>query len=176
MGAYYLQGVLHPQSRKEVLARLLAAVKKYGLKFDAVAFRGHSGLLAGPMLADALDKPMLVVRKEAEKHDSHSSASVEASHHVDRFQRSFKYVIVDDLVGSGRTVRGIVESIEKASAFDLPQQSKRECVGVLVYHQFDKDDYLKANVPVYDAVEIEVPEPDSAFVVRLKNFLTRAAA
>ena len=78
------------------------------MDFDAIAFTGVSGMLIGPTICLRLGKPMIVVRK-GDLDDCHSSNRVEG------FQAAKRYVIVDDFVGSGDTVRRIQEAVKEFS-------------------------------------------------------------
>lgn len=95
------------------------------LKFDALAFTGSSGAAGAFILGANLELPVIYVRKKDEL--SHGK-SIEAN---SAFNPIGRYLIIDDFVGSGATVRHIVNSISdtaKKEAEDPP-----ECVGVFLY-------------------------------------------
>lgn len=74
------------------------------VEFDAVAFTGVSGALLGPMIADALDKELIVVRK-MDREYSHSALRVEGALHVG------SYIIADDFVATGQTLYRVYNAI-----------------------------------------------------------------
>lgn len=95
-GAYYLS--LVPAAVKT----LRALKKKY--KFDAIAFRGSSGAALAFPLSYFLKVPLIHVRKGK----SHYGGGP-----IEGTISSQRYVIVDDFVDSGRTVKTIVREIKK---------------------------------------------------------------
>jgi hypothetical protein len=107
------RGVQIPELR-EAIARA-AEVVRY-LDFDAFAARGVSGLLFLTPFALAMNKSIIVVRKDND--DTHSRRTIEGDRAVRR------YVIVDEFMGTGRTVYAILKAIR----YWAPQA---ECLGVL---------------------------------------------
>lgn len=119
----YLEDALDPKIRKKHINRLYKQLKPVRRQFDAIACRGLSGLLVAPVLADMLGKPLIVLRSYE---SSHSNDMVETL--VYTKTSSPRYVIVDDFVASGRTVR----KIRKAVAGRL--------VGLFMYrHSYEGD-------------------------------------
>jgi adenine/guanine phosphoribosyltransferase-like PRPP-binding protein len=117
----YMGEAFNVGGRPELLARLQARLelaRKVGPEFDSLAFRGVSGAMIAPSLADRLSLGIVAIRKPND--GSHSSAQVEASWGASR------YVIVDDLISSGRTCRAIIEAGDEA---------RLTCVGILLYAQ-----------------------------------------
>lgn len=72
--------------------------------FDTIAVSGVSGLLLGPILAYKLKKELIVVRKNQGAHSSHITEG---------YDRSKRYIIVDDVVSSGATLHRIIEAVSK---------------------------------------------------------------
>lgn len=96
---------------------------------DAIVFCGVSGALVAPTVAHLTGKSIIVVRKESEL--CHSSMKIESSN-----TRCSKYVIVDDFIATGTTVRFIIEQMLKAPF------SKSKCVGIITYSSKGKwDEY-----------------------------------
>jgi orotate phosphoribosyltransferase-like protein len=120
---YYLEQTIRTDKLRETAAKSCEVLRRY--EFDALAFRGQSGSLIAPVLALQLDKTMLMVRKSSEAHDCHSGRLVEG----DLGART--YIIVDDLISSGRTVQTIVREIGKVAP-------KAACLGVLEYTCLDR--------------------------------------
>jgi len=113
--AGHLERGLDPAKRRETVEIIAQILRHY--EFDAIAFRGLSGALFAPTVAMLLDKSLLAVRKGE---DCHSSRTVEGDY------AALTYVILDDMVSSGETIRVIVEDIKKVMPW-------AECVGVLQY-------------------------------------------
>lgn len=89
--------------------------------FDAIACRGTSGLVIVPTVALRLDKDIIFVRKSIE--DSHATHRVEGVY----CDGPFSYLIVDDLISSGNTIRSIVKEINEIN-------SLASCVGMVTYN------------------------------------------
>lgn len=103
----YLLDAMHKDRRGETIARAIRDLS--GVEFGTIAVRGVSGLLIGPILAERLSKQICVVRKPGE--DRHSGYEVEG-------KPEGAYIIVDDLIDSGSTVRAIVAAMQ--AAYDTP--------------------------------------------------------
>lgn len=76
----------------------LARTKLKGVKFDTFVARGVSGCIAAPVLARAMRKQFLIVRKDGD--GSHSTCRVEG-------RLGSRWVMVDDLVCTGDTAKAI---------------------------------------------------------------------
>ena len=87
---------------KRVSKKMLALKKK--LKFDAIVFRGNSGAAIAFPVSVATGIPVVLVRKEG----SHGS-KVEGSCSVS------KYLILDDFISSGETMKKILGEMAKWS-------------------------------------------------------------
>lgn len=105
--------------------------------FDSIAFRGMSGAVSAPVIALTLHKNLILVRKKEEK--THSIYPVEG------YAASTRYVIVDDFISSGETVRAIRDSIRKFA-------TKATCIGVLPIQRLCKD-----QVEAYDKEALPYP-------------------
>ena len=118
--ASWFDNVMDLDKRKQTIAKALKTLRAFRkrVNFDAIAFRGMSGAILAPILADRLNVKLLVVRKEEEK--THSDFYVEGSDTPE------KYVIVDDFVSSGDTIRITVRDI----ADNFPQA---KFVGLYLY-------------------------------------------
>lgn len=89
-----------PLTIKAVLRELRSLRRKAG--FDAIAFRGSSGAAAAYPAAGRLGCGLIHVRKDM----GHSFMEVEGAYDVD------SYVIVDDFISNGDTVRSIVARVD----------------------------------------------------------------
>ena len=83
-------------------------LKPHLKEFDAIAVRGNSGVIVGSVVAYLLKKPLIVVRKPKGLEDSH------ASFHVESLIETGSYLIFDDQVAGGSTVRTIQKDIKLA--------------------------------------------------------------
>jgi adenine/guanine phosphoribosyltransferase-like PRPP-binding protein len=103
--------------------------------FRNIAFRGISGALVAPALAVLLEKNLLVVRKPNESAHTRSLVEGNKSH--------APYIIVDDFISSGDTIRHIVEAVK---AFD----DSAKLVAIVCYARHSFRDYvLNIHAPVY---------------------------
>jgi adenine/guanine phosphoribosyltransferase-like PRPP-binding protein len=99
--ASHLIRPLDPTTRRDTIEKIIEVLKRYD--FDAIAFRGLSGALVAPTVAMLMDKTLLAVRKGERCHSSHT---VEGDYNAQR------YVILDDMISSGDTVKDIFHAIE----------------------------------------------------------------
>jgi adenine/guanine phosphoribosyltransferase-like PRPP-binding protein len=124
MQSAYLEEALNPTKAKEIIKELVELLTPWLDKFDAIAFRGSSGLLIGPALAMALDKGMILVRKEDPYTDAHHSW-----YKVEGDTSARSYIVVDDQVCTGETINKIQAEIREH--FDKPPVY----VGTVLYHR-----------------------------------------
>ena len=142
MKSPYLREVLSGKALRKTVSRLFQAVKFSRISFDCIAFRGNSGAIVAPFLAEALGKGLILVRKNA--HSSHSWETVEGSH-----RKNGRYVIVDDGVSTGDTIETISREISRAEKFH-----SMILVGIFLYakgfSQYNLEKFVKdIDVPVY---------------------------
>lgn len=135
----YLSGLFRPEYRKEIIDRSVLKINKLGLDFQTVVFTGNSGALIVPEIAIALNKPFALVRKET---TSHSCFIVEG------YITFYKYLIIDDFVESGNTIRNVIKEIDKNLI------GIKECVGVFTYNNLcnstvDLEDGKDGELPVF---------------------------
>jgi hypothetical protein len=103
-------GYLEPVVKKQFRPLILKAMKwicrhEIGTKkFGSIAFRGMSGAMIAPSVADALGKSLIAVRKQGES--SHASVNVEAESGIEP-----GYIIVDDFISTGATIDAIIDTI-----------------------------------------------------------------
>jgi len=119
-GAGYLMNAIKQDKRKAVIERTEAAIRDSNVEYDAIAFMGLSGALIAPGVADRLGKPLIAVRKEK---------SVHSPTQVEGYASGRRYIIVDDCVASGTTVRNIFEALQKAGSF-----AHYEPAGIFLYN------------------------------------------
>lgn len=98
----------------------VAALKLWGLhKFEAIAWTGNSGGMVAPVVAYLLEKHQLAIRKP--RQSSHTEARVDRP-----VEGLSHYVIVDDFVATGTTVKQIIDTLREEMPFV-------HCAGVLEY-------------------------------------------
>jgi len=132
----YLLEVFDPLKFPKVLRRV--RMKLRHTKYDAIAFRGMSGAAVAFPLAAMANKGLICVRKED---SSHSPYLVEGLVGND----IKRYVIVDDFINSGNTLRNIKQSINEEYS---DKTLVPECVAIVFYKEYNPD-YAK-----YKAKEI----------------------
>ncbi len=118
-----LRGPFDSLRRKDIIDWVSLILGKEEMSgVNAIAVRGISGIVMGSIVAHVLNLKLIVVRKENE--DSH------ASYQVEGLSSDLKYVIIDDLVSSGRTVKTIMQDIKNSA---LGRYINIECAGILLY-------------------------------------------
>ena len=115
-GASHTCRVLNHKSRNKIIIKAICDLRKIQDSFDTIACCGVSGLMVVPQVAEILEKNILVVRKDERRY----------SDFVLEGAAPYRYIIVDDLVCSGKTVRWIKNNIYE----DNPRAT---CVGVYCY-------------------------------------------
>lgn len=114
--------VLQPEKRQKFLRKAKAIFRATKPDFDTIAFSGMSGAVFAPMLAHYLKKELIMVRKGADlASKGHSAFNVEG------YQAVKRYIIVDDLVSTGTTVKYIHDQIKNGFT------DTARCVGVYCY-------------------------------------------
>jgi len=143
-GCDHLRKALDPCWLRE---KIESAVKVLQNKeFDSIAISGLSGLTFGSILAFQLNKPLIVVRKP---HDT----TIHGARRIEGNQGSKKYLIVDDCISTGHTIKFITEQIYS--------KTKSVCTGVYTY-EFD-DFFSSEHISKYynisrDAAGLPLPD------------------
>ena len=115
-GASHTSRVLSHKYRNKIIMETYSYLKKLDIEYDGIACCGASGMLIVPQIAELLKKNIILVRK---KLDGYSDFWVEGAN-------CSKYIILDDLICSGSTVKHIIKSIKD----DTPIS---KCIGVYSY-------------------------------------------
>lgn len=114
-GCSHTSILLNHKDRNRIVMRAVQDLRKYD--FDSIACCGTSGLLVVPQICEILNKHIVVIRKPSDKR--YSNFDIEGV-------VPYRFVIVDDLVCSGRTVK-LIKNI-------LYNESPRSiCVGAYFY-------------------------------------------
>lgn len=114
-GASHTSIVLNHQFRNMIVMEAVRKLRPHD--FDAIVACGTSGLIVVPQVAEILDKHILVVRKPKEQCYSEFSTEGVAPH---------RYVILDDLICSGNTIKHIKRTIKNEYPFS-------KCIGIYCY-------------------------------------------
>lgn len=136
--ATHLEPLLSPQRRTQVIKDLTDLMTPFKKEFGAVAVCGVSGMLAGIPIALALQKRLLIVRKDGET--SHSCYKVEGAEYEstmqgDRAYARHKVAIIDDLIDSGKTMNHIIERLSTADGPATARRStEHEVVAIFLYN------------------------------------------
>ena len=116
-GASHTCRVLNHKIRNKTIIKAVCSLRKISDEFDSIACCGVSGLMVVPQIAELLNKHIVVVRKKGEKR--YSDFYVEGV-------APFRYIIIDDLICSGNTIKWIKQTIYE----DNP---RAKCVGLYCY-------------------------------------------
>jgi len=129
--ATWLSAALNQKKLKKLIRRAAPRIKKFRKKhpFDAIAFTGMSGTLVAPVISYELDIPLIMVRKSC-----HDSADC---HNVSGYGSASRYVILDDLVSSGKTLRNIYQQVSHFYSYSLYSNSSPDLVGIMLYSTND---------------------------------------
>lgn len=132
----YMGKLLDTDELRATTEQAVEMLRPIAHTFDAVAFRGISGAILGPIIAMALGKSMILVRKPNDGSHSQQNASwgptsfsADSGHNgkltslIEGDVNTRKYIIVDDFQSQGTTARAIRNEINKV----LPEAV---CLGV----------------------------------------------
>ena len=115
-GASHTCRVLNHKERNKIVIRSVCDLRKIMNTFDSIACCGVSGLMVVPQIAELLDKHIVIVRKGERCYSEFRTEGV----------APFQYIILDDLICSG----GTVKHIKKVIKDEYPRSI---CVGVYCY-------------------------------------------
>lgn len=116
-GADHTSRVLNHKSRNKIVVQAVCDLRKIENTFDSIIVTGISGLLVGPDVASILNKHLVVIRKSTE--ECYSPFIIEGV-------IPHNYIILDDLICSGKTVNGILKTMKD----ECPRS---RCSGVYSY-------------------------------------------
>ena len=116
-GAAHTSQILNHKVRNKYVIKTFTALRKLNFDYDSIACSGVSGSLIVPQVAELLNKNIILVRKTLEK--TYSEFLIEGV-------APTRYIIVDDLICSGNTVKHILRSIKE-------EHPRAICMGVYTY-------------------------------------------
>lgn len=134
----YLRPVLVPEQCKVVIRKMVRMIKQSEIKFDTIAFRGMSGALIAPVIADRLGKDVVMIRKDDGNH---------SGYRVEGRICAKNYIIIDDLISTGETLRLIIRTLNEKR--DSTIDHIPNCVGIFLYSDSRGDDGLDCDGKVY---------------------------
>lgn len=115
-GSSHTSRILNHKYRNKAIINTYSHLAKLDLYYDSIACCGASGMMVVPQVADLLKKNVILVRKNENRY---SDFIVEGC--------SPKcYIIVDDLICSGNTIKYILNHIKA-------ETPRAKCVGVYCY-------------------------------------------
>lgn len=132
MPSSYIKEALSIRGRKDVCARLISAIKHSGLEFQGIATCGISGAIIAPIIANALDKSLIIVRRDVS--GSHAGYLVEETIREDGILIN-SYIIIDDLICYGNTIKRIITNIQNVKNHESMGLSLSKCVGIFLYER-----------------------------------------
>jgi len=139
MQTNYLQHVFTPEIFPRTVDSTIKKVEelKKETDFDTIAFTGISGAAMAFILSHWLDVPLLCVRKQGESSHYHQLTRkiLEGNVHDVR-----KYIIVDDFIASGSTLRRVVDAINHGNYM-------AKCVGLVMYAEWRSQEPRKWKHP-----------------------------
>jgi orotate phosphoribosyltransferase len=115
-GASHTCRVLNHKARTKAIIKSVCHLRPMAHTFDSIVCCGTSGLLVAPQIAEILDKHIIVVRKDQKCYSEFLVEGVAPN----------RYIIIDDFICKGYTVRHIMDSISE----DSPSS---RCYGVYCY-------------------------------------------
>ena len=104
----------------------LAIKRLKGHQFDTIVCSGVSGIVFASPLALMMKKNLVIVRKE--KDGAHSTNKVESNVEASGVH---KFIIVDDLIDSGKTMKRVSGAIRE---WLEDEGGSADCIGVYLYH------------------------------------------
>lgn len=99
----WLRPILKPGGLAEIVKKVETVLQS--IEFDAIAFTGLSGAVLSSIIAMRMNKLLYCVRKE---HESRHSGQV-----VEGPSTGLRYVIIDDLICTGTTIRRIIKLVSE---------------------------------------------------------------
>ena len=115
-GASHTCHVLNHKIRNKIIIKAVCDLRKISDTFDSIACCGVSGLMVVPQISELLNKHIVVVRKGERCYSEFRTEGV----------APFRYIILDDLICSGETVKYIKRTLKD-------EYSRSTCVGVYCY-------------------------------------------
>lgn len=124
----WLKPIHDPRELRRVINLVVAEIGKLDRRPQFLAVRGTSGTAIGGAVSLVSDLPLVVVRKEDDNSHAKHYGTVQGMRGTGGL-----YIIVDDLVDSGTTVREIVAAIKRDHEHNSDSYTPTECIAVILY-------------------------------------------
>ena len=118
-GYHYLHLAVNLKARRKAIKALLAVLRNHKDEFDGIAFRGLSGGLIAPIVADALGKHIFAVRKDETSHSGNKVEWSIGTDDGDLDKSKFRWIFLDDYNSRSNTFQSIVKAM-KDEGFGQP--------------------------------------------------------
>ena len=115
-GCHHTSLILNHKSRNKIIIKAVCDLRKISDTFDSIACCGVSGLMVAPQISELLNKHIVVVRKGEQCYSEFRTEGV----------APFRYIILDDLICSGSTVKSIKTILKE-------EYPRSQCVGLYCY-------------------------------------------
>ncbi len=115
-GATHTSKILNHRYRNQIIMKAYSDLRDIK-NIDSIACCGTSGLIVVPQIAELLKKNIIIVRKKDES--AYSEFKVEGT-------PARNYIIIDDLICSGSTIKNILKNIKE-------ETPRAKCKGVYCY-------------------------------------------
>ena len=124
----WLKPIHDPRELRRVVNLIVAEIGKLNPPPGFLAVRGTSGTAIGGAVSLVSDLPLAVVRKDEDNSHAKHYDTVQGMRGTGGY-----YVIVDDLVDSGDTVRAIAAAVKKDHEQHMDNAPRTECIAVILY-------------------------------------------
>lgn len=151
MASYYLNNVFNPFRLRRIAIE--AEVIREREKAEIVVVRGLSGVLVATAMSTLFGTPFAVVRKDTES--SHGEP-LELSDRLGKFKN---WIIVDDLISSGKTIEQIADRVR---VYQCCWSISGKCKGIILYRDSRSGatwEVLGKKVPIF-CISINWDDPD----------------
>jgi len=115
-GASHTCHVLNHKTRNKIIIKAICDLRKISDQFDSIACCGVSGLMVVGQIAELLNKNIIIVRKDEKRYSEFRTEGASP----------LRYVVIDDLVCSGNTIKHISRVIKD-------EYPRARCVGAYMY-------------------------------------------
>jgi adenine/guanine phosphoribosyltransferase-like PRPP-binding protein len=141
--SFYLDFIGDSEQLKKVTDATAKYIKKLHrkLKFDAIVVTGLSGAGVGFPVSYKTGLPVIYIRKSRVYTHGEDIEGIVGNL---KNKRLLKYIILDDLIGTGKTVKKIMRKMQK--------EIRSECVGILLYCYGSDHCGEEDNPPVYEVM------------------------
>lgn len=148
MASCYLNNVFNPCRLRRIAIE--AEVIREREKAEIVVVRGLSGVLVATAMSTLFGTPFAVVRKDTE------SSHGEPLELGDRLGKFKNWIIVDDLISSGKTIEQIADRVRYCWSIS------GKCKGIILYHDRSAGEtweVLEKKVPIF-CISVNWDDPD----------------